>query len=129
MNYKTALFCEFDKYAAESYCAVHGVDPSLNIGDITKADEKTVPDFNVMFGGSPCQDFSIAGKQGGQRGDVKLAATHITLSKPTIPHARIVRNADQQKLIKPVLPSWLSGCGFSVKRNPDSPFTKTSKIS
>ncbi len=65
MNYKTALFCEFDKYAAESYCAVHGVDPLLNIGDITKADEKSVPDFNTMFGGSPCQDFSIAGKQGG----------------------------------------------------------------
>lgn len=65
MNYKTALFCEFDKYAAESYCAVHGIDPSLNIGDITKADEKSVPDFNTMFGGSPCQDFSIAGKQGG----------------------------------------------------------------
>ena len=64
-NYKTALFCEFDKYAAESYCAVHGIDPSLNIGDITKADEKSVPDFNTMFGGSPCQDFSIAGKQGG----------------------------------------------------------------
>ena len=65
MNYKTALFCEFDKYAAESYCAVHGIDPALNIGDITKADEKSVPDFNVMFGGSPCQDFSISGKQGG----------------------------------------------------------------
>ena len=65
MNYKTALFCEFDKYAAESYCAVHGTDPALNIGDITKADEKSVPDFNVMFGGSPCQDFSISGKQGG----------------------------------------------------------------
>lgn len=45
--------------------ADHGVDPTLNIGDITKADEKVVPDFNVMFGGSPCQDFSIAGKQGG----------------------------------------------------------------
>lgn len=65
MNYKTALFCEFDKYAAESYCAVHGTNPALNIGDITKADEKSVPDFNVMFGGSPCQDFSISGKQGG----------------------------------------------------------------
>lgn len=65
MDYRTALFCEFDKYAAESYCAVHGVDPALNIGDITKADEKSVPDFNTMFGGSPCQDFSIAGKQGG----------------------------------------------------------------
>ena len=65
LDYQTALFCEFDRYAAESYCAVHGVDPTLNIGDITKADEKVVPDFNVMFGGSPCQDFSIAGKQGG----------------------------------------------------------------
>ena len=65
MDFKTALFCEFDKYAAESYCAVHGVDPALNIGDITKADEKMVPDFNTMFGGSPCQDFSVAGKQGG----------------------------------------------------------------
>lgn len=61
MNYKTALFCEFDKYAAESYCAVHGVDPSLNIGDITKADEKSVPDFNTMFGGSPCQDYADIG--------------------------------------------------------------------
>lgn len=65
MNYKNALFCEFDKYAAESYCAIHGTDPILNIGDITKADEKSVPDFNTMFGGSPCQDFSVAGKQGG----------------------------------------------------------------
>lgn len=64
-NYQTALFCEFDKYAAESYCAIHGVSPTLNIGDITKADEKSVPDFNTMFGGSPCQDFSVAGKQGG----------------------------------------------------------------
>lgn len=65
MNFKTSLFCEFDKYAAESYCAVHGTDPALNIGDITKADETKVPDFNTMFGGSPCQDFSVAGKQGG----------------------------------------------------------------
>lgn len=65
MNFKTSLFCEFDKYAAESYCAVHRIDSALNIGDITKADETKVPDFNTMFGGSPCQDFSIAGKLGG----------------------------------------------------------------
>jgi len=58
LDYRTALFCEFDRYAAESYCAVHGIDPALNIGDITKADEKVVPNFNVMFGGSPCQDYA-----------------------------------------------------------------------
>lgn len=65
MKQKLTLFCEFDKYAEQSYCAVHDVDKSLNIGDITKADEKAVPDFNTMFGGSPCQDFSVAGKLGG----------------------------------------------------------------
>lgn len=61
MKYKTALFCENDKYAVTSYCAIHGTDPSLNIGDITLADENEVPDFNWMFGGSPCTDFSTAG--------------------------------------------------------------------
>lgn len=65
MNYKTALFCEFDKSAAASYSAIHNVDPALNIGDITKANESDAADFNVMFGGSPCQDFSVAGKQKG----------------------------------------------------------------
>ena len=35
MKYTTSLFCEFDKYAAESYCAVHDTAPELNIGDIT----------------------------------------------------------------------------------------------
>lgn len=65
MDFNTALFCEFDESAAVSYAAVHHVDPSLNIGDITKVNEKDVPDFNTMFGGSPCQDFSVAGKQKG----------------------------------------------------------------
>ena len=65
MKYTLALFCDNDKYAAESYRAIHGADPKLNIGDITQADEKTAPDFDFMFGGSPCQDFSTAGHQGG----------------------------------------------------------------
>lgn len=79
MDFKTALFCEFDKYAAESYCAIHGVDSTANIGDITQADEKDVPDFNTMFGGSPCQDFSIVGKQGGLHGLVNTAVMCTTL--------------------------------------------------
>ncbi len=32
-------FCEFDKYATKSYCAIHNVDESKNLGDITKVDE------------------------------------------------------------------------------------------
>lgn len=58
-------FCEFDKYATKSYCAIHDVDESLNLGDITKVDETKLEPFNMICGGSPCQDFSVAGKQKG----------------------------------------------------------------
>ena len=60
-------FCEFDKFAAESYCAIHGADPELNLGDITKVDETKLAPFNMICGGSPCQDFSCAGKQAGSK--------------------------------------------------------------
>lgn len=64
-NWKLVNFCEFDKYATKSYCAIHGVDESLNLGDITKVDETKLKPFNMICGGSPCQDFSVAGKQKG----------------------------------------------------------------
>lgn len=47
-------FCELDKYATQSYCAVHGVDESKNLGDITKVDENNLKPFNMICGGSPC---------------------------------------------------------------------------
>lgn len=58
-------FCEFDKYAIKSYCAIHGVDESLNLGDITKVNETKLEDFNMMTWGFPCTDISVAGKQKG----------------------------------------------------------------
>ena len=64
-NWELVNFCEFDKYATKSYCAIHGVDESLNLGDITKVDETKLESFNMICGGSPCQDFSVAGKQKG----------------------------------------------------------------
>lgn len=60
--WKLVNFCEFDKYAAKSYCAIHEVDESLNLGDITTVNEKKIKDFNMVCGGSPCQDYSVAGQ-------------------------------------------------------------------
>lgn len=62
-------FSEIDKYAIKSYCAVHGVDESLNLGDITKIDIESLPlDIDLITHGSPCQDFSVAGS--GKGGDL-----------------------------------------------------------
>lgn len=70
IKYELVGFSEIDKYAIESYCAVHNVDPSLNLGDISKIDITTLPnDIDLITHGSPCQDFSVAGKQaGGDKG-------------------------------------------------------------
>lgn len=58
-------FCEFNTYAAKAYCAIHGELEEKNLGDITKVDENKLEEFNMICGGSPCQDFSLIGKQEG----------------------------------------------------------------
>lgn len=66
-NWKLINFCEFNKEASKSYCTIHNVDEKLNLGDITQVDEKNLEPFNMICGGSPCQDFSLIGKQQGAK--------------------------------------------------------------
>ena len=42
-----------------------------NLGDITKIDWNTVPRVDVICGGFPCQDISVAGKQKGIKDDTR----------------------------------------------------------
>ena len=52
---------EIDKYAVKSFNAVHGTN--FEPQDITKWDKDI--DVDLIMHGSPCQDFSVAGKQAG----------------------------------------------------------------
>ena len=67
IKYELVNYCEIDKYASKSYSLIHNVSEELNLGDITKVNEKELSDFDLIVGGSPCQDFSIAGKQEGAK--------------------------------------------------------------
>lgn len=71
VDYELVGFSEVDKYAIKSYCAVHGIDESLNLGDVSKIDLEKLKglDIDLITHGSPCQDFSIAGRlAGGDKG-------------------------------------------------------------
>lgn len=65
-GFETIGFSEIDKYAT---AVLKNKWPNIkNYGDITKIDWSKVPDFDLLTGGSPCQDLSIAGKRAGLNG-------------------------------------------------------------
>ena len=54
---------EIDKYAIQSYMAIHG--ETKNYGDISTIDVHELPDMDLFTYSFPCQDLSIAGQQQG----------------------------------------------------------------
>lgn len=100
-------FSEIDKYAVKSYCAIHNVSESMNLGDITKVNAKALPrDIDLCTYGFPCQDISISGKQKGlfneggsltRSGLFFEALRIIEATKPKVAIAENVKNLVSKK--------------------------------
>ena len=64
-DYKLEFFSEIDKNAIKSFCAIHNVDETLNLGSITDIKGTNLPYCDIWIGGFPCQDISCAGRMRG----------------------------------------------------------------
>nr|DAR97766.1 MAG TPA: Cytosine specific methyltransferase [Caudoviricetes sp.] len=67
---ETVFACEIDKYARQSYLANHEIDEAKFFTDIKEFDARPYAgQIDILIGGSPCQDFSIAGQRAGEDGE------------------------------------------------------------
>lgn len=58
-------FCEFDKFARQSYKAIHNTKNEWEAHDVRTVNSTDVPKADLWCFGFPCQDLSVAGKQKG----------------------------------------------------------------
>lgn len=82
---------DFDKNAVKAYR--HNFGDHVEQADISTVDIESLPNADVIFGGPPCQDFSVAGKGAGADGERgKLVFRYLEIIERKQPKAFVFEN-------------------------------------
>lgn len=110
--HKVVAISEIDKYAIQSYEAMHGI--TNNLGDIRKIEE--LPDADLWTYSFPCQDISVAGKGAGIKEGTRSGLLfeverllRVALEKGTLPKYLLLENVKNlvSKKFKADFDKWL----------------------
>ncbi len=112
---------DIDKECQKTYYENYGLTP---VGDITKVDEKLIPDFDILCGGFPCQSFSKAGNRKGiedARGtlffDILRIAKHHKPKYMLLENVRNLAGHDKGRTWN-IIHENLTEMGYSVNASP-----------
>jgi DNA (cytosine-5)-methyltransferase 1 len=90
-GYDIVKALDFDKNAVAAYR--HNFGDHVEQADINSVDIGSLPNTDVIFGGPPCQDFSVAGKGDGEEGERgKLVWRYLEIIQAKQPKAFVFEN-------------------------------------
>ncbi|MEC1707422.1 DNA cytosine methyltransferase [Bacillus mojavensis] len=91
VGYDIVKALDFDKNAVKAYR--HNFGDYVEQADINEIDIDSLPNTDVIFGGPPCQDFSVAGKGAGADGERgKLVWRYLEIIERKQPKAFVFEN-------------------------------------
>lgn len=111
-------FSEINKYAIQAYCALHGISPELNYGDIR--DITNPPEIDLLCASPPCQSWSSGGRQEGaddERGQLFFdTLDFVKLTRPKYICFENVKGITQKKHTKSLnrIRNKLMLCGYNL---------------
>jgi len=114
-------YSEINEKAVTSYKLLHDTGSEIECGDLTKINGDTLPQFDIMIAGFPCQTFSIVGKRKGfddERGQIIYSLIKLLKTK-NIPYfifenVKGLVNHDKGRTIE-VIVKTLDDAGYDVE--------------
>lgn len=105
-TYDNYFASEIDKHAIK--VTQTNYPNTIQLGDVTKISSNSLPEINILIGGSPCQGFSFAGKQlNFEDPRSKLFFEYVRLLKECQPKYFLLENVRMKKEYQDVISEYL----------------------